>query len=113
MVDELSEQQIRAMIAKLQDMLPPVEEPPDIRKTNASDDPCPMCQQVHSTDPNTPITCRCLYCGQIGPIAMSTHDPRLGSGVVCATCCGRAAPRNFQDLEQEALARKQRMPWDS
>ena len=92
-----------------------LDEPLDIRKTNASDDPCPMCQTVHPKDPAAPLICRCLYCGLIAPVAMSTYDPRLGQGVVCHQCCGGAAPRNFQQLEAEALARetsKSPMPWD-
>lgn len=105
-----------AELAKLQAELQaqlPVDEPPDIRKTNASDDPCPNCQQVHPKDASTPITCRCLYCGQIGPIAMPTYDPRLGHGIVCPNCCRGAGPRNFQQLEAEALSRApSRMPWE-
>ena len=80
------------------------DEPPDIRRTNASDDPCPMCQQVHPKDSNTPLTCRCLYCGQIGPVAMSTYDPVLGFGIVCRVCLsgGRPAPQPSEQMPWEA-----------
>jgi hypothetical protein len=80
------------------------DEPPDIRKTNASDDPCPLCQTVHSKDPYAPLTCRCLYCGQVGPVAMSTTDPRLGTGVVCRRCCG---------IDALAATPQAQMPWES
>lgn len=103
----MTPEEIRAQIATLQAQLPVeplLEEPPDIRKTNASDDPCPLCQQVHSKDPYAPITCRCLYCGQIGPVAMSTTDPRLGTGVVCRRCCG---------IDTLAGAPQSQMPWES
>lgn len=107
-----------AELRKQIDSLPPEpgelpDEPPDIRKTNASDDPCPLCQQVHSKDPAAPVVCRCLYCGQIGPIAMSTHDPALGQGVVCRRCCSGFAP-DYQRAESEASARgfASKMPWE-
>jgi hypothetical protein len=112
-----------AELAKLQAELqaqlppPPIDEPPDIRKTNASDDICPACQRVHTKDPNVPLECRCLYCGQIGLVAVSTYDSRLGFGIVCQNCCRGAGPRDFQRIEAEALARGNFhhgiMPWDS
>jgi len=90
------------------------DEPPDIRKTNAADDPCQMCGLVHSKDAYAPIRCRCLYCGQIDIIAMSTYDPMLGNGVVCAACCRGAAPRNLAQIATEAEARKAgAMPWET
>lgn len=93
------------------------DEPPDIRKTNASDDICPMCQTVHTKDAYQPVICRCQKCGNLGVVALSTYDPILGYGVVCRTCCGQAAPANLQQLEAEALARaglmqqSNKMPW--
>jgi hypothetical protein len=89
-------------------------EPPDIRKTNASDDPCQMCGLVHTKDAYTPIKCRCIYCGQIDVVAMSTYDPILGNGVACVTCCRGAAPRNLVQDAAAAEARKAGgMPWES
>lgn len=91
------------------------DEPPDIRKTNAADDICQACGTVHSKDSRAVPVCRCLYCGQVGPVAMSTTDARLGTGVVCRTCCGGAPRQSFQQLEAEALARQTpsgSMPWD-
>lgn len=91
----MTPEEIRAMIAQLQAQLPADEtpaEPPDIRKTNAGDDPCPMCGTVHTKSAYEPIHCRCIYCNQIGPVAMTTYDPVLGQGVVCSTCWRRGAP---------------------
>lgn len=88
------------------------DEPPDIRKTNAADDPCPACGLVHTKDAYEKLRCRCLYCGQIGEVAMSTFDPILGQGIVCVTCCRGAAPRNLVNLAAEAEARKA-MPWET
>jgi hypothetical protein len=90
------------------------DEPPDIRKTNAADDPCQACGLVHSKDAYAKPVCRCLYCGQIGEIAMSTYDPMLGQGVVCIGCCRGAAPRNLVQMAAEAEQRKSGgMPWET
>jgi hypothetical protein len=90
------------------------DEPPDIRKTNASDDPCPMCQRVHTKSAYEPVICRCQKCGNLGVVALSTYDPILGHGIVCRACCGQATPANVQQMEAEAMARQglvTKMPW--
>jgi hypothetical protein len=90
------------------------DEPPDIRKTNAADDPCQMCGLVHSKDAYAPVKCRCIYCGQIDVVGMSTFDPVLGQGVACVSCCRSSAPRNLVNLAAEAEARKAgAMPWET
>lgn len=93
---------------------PVPDEPPDIRKTNASDDACQACGMVHEKDPYKPIVCRCQKCGNLGIVALSTYDPVLGHGIVCRACCGQATPQNMKQLEVEALARsgmQSKMPW--
>jgi len=75
--------------AKVEPALP--DEPHDIRKTNASDDPCPMCQRVHTKN---------AYPSSVGVKSVATWaswrsaptTPSLATG----SCVGLAAAKRPQ-----------------